>query len=219
MQTIYNKTGKSLKLKHKNDEGAWQCQLNEEEILEFLSKFSEKTNIGIDVAASSFFENNIYNYPALPLGRVDQIKYINELISRYNILYVEDALEQEDFQGFSEINKDNLVVGDDLTATNITRLQRAIANKSINAMIIKPNQNGSLIELKKIFDICKKNKIKTILSHRSGETMDDALADYAFGFQADYIKCGIATKWREAKLKRLIKIEKSLNKNYKNKSL
>ncbi len=210
MQNIYNKIGKSLRLQQKNDEGAWQCSLNEEEILEALSKFNEKTNIGIDVAASSFFKNNLYNYNELSLGRIDQIKYINELMEKYNLLYVEDALEEEDFEGFSEINKDKLVAGDDLTATNLGRLQRAITHKSINAIIIKPNQNGSLIELKKIFNICKKNKIKTILSHRSGETMDDALADYAFGFQADYIKCGIATKWREVKLKRLMEIEKSL---------
>ncbi|MEK6892685.1 MAG: hypothetical protein AABX07_00610 [Nanoarchaeota archaeon] len=212
MRNIYNKIGKSLKLKQKNDEGAWQCTLNEEEILEVLSKFNEQTNLGIDVAASSFFKNNLYNYNELSLGRIDQIKYINKLMERYNLVYVEDAIEEEDFEGFSNINKEKLVVGDDLTATNISRLQRAITNKSINAIIIKPNQNGSLIELKKIFDICKKNKIKTILSHRSGETMDSALADYAFGFQADYIKCGIATKWREVKLKRLIEIEKSLKK-------
>jgi len=77
-------------------------------------------------------------------------------------------------------------------------------------MIVKPNQNGSLLELAEIFKLCKKNKIKTILSHRSGETMDDALADLAFGFQADFIKAGISTKWREVKLKRLTEIESSL---------
>jgi enolase len=128
------------------------------------------------------------------------------------LFYVEDPLDEEDFEGFSEINKEKLIVGDDLTATNLNRLQRAIIHRSINAMIIKPNQNGSLLELKKIFDVCRKSKIKTILSHRSGETMDDALADYAFGFQADYIKCGISTKWREVKLKRLAEIEKEVGK-------
>ena len=80
----------------------------------------------------------------------------------------------------------------------------------LKVFMIKPNQNGSLLELAEVFKICKKNGIKTILSHRSGETLDDAIADYAFGFQADFIKTGISTKWREAKLKRLIKIEKSL---------
>ena len=79
------------------------------------------------------------------------------------------------------------------------------------SMIIKPNQNGSLLEIKKIFDICKKNNIKTILSHRSGETMDEAIADYSCGFEADYIKTGISTKWRKIKLERLLKIENKLN--------
>jgi enolase len=104
------------------------------------------------------------------------------------------------------------VVGDDLIATQIPRLKKAIKLKSINAIIIKPNQNGSLIELAEIFKICKTHNIKTIISHRSGETLDNALADYAVGFGADFIKCGISTKWREAKLKRLIEIEEILNK-------
>ena len=122
-------------------------------------------------------------------------------------------MQEEDFDAFSQINKKNtLVVGDDLTATHISRVEKAIKNKSINAMIIKPNQNGSLLEVKKIFDICKKKGIKTILSHRSGETMDSALADYAFGFGADFIKCGISTPWREIKLQRMIEIENSLGK-------
>jgi enolase len=131
------------------------------------------------------------------------------LIDKYNLLYVEDPLQEEDFRGFGLIKKKHLIVGDDLTATQIKRLENAIKNKSINALIVKPNQNGSLIELKKIFDICKANGIKTIMSHRSGETMDNALADYAFAFGADYIKTGIATKWREAKLNRMIEIENS----------
>ena len=125
-------------------------------------------------------------------------------------------MQEEDFKGFSKlfksiksINRDpktSVLVGDDLTATQISRLKKAIKLNSINAIIIKPNQNGSLIELQKIFKICKKHRIKTILSHRSGETLDNALADYSFAFQADYIKTGIASKYREAKLKRLIEI-------------
>ena len=78
-------------------------------------------------------------------------------------------------------------------------------------MVIKPNQNGSLIELQKIFQICKKNKIKTILSHRSGETLDSAIADYSVAFEADFIKTGISTLYRKSKLNRLIEISKGLN--------
>ena len=210
MSAIYHKIGKIIKSKKLTDEGAWETNLEEENILKILQKFKKDINLGIDVASSSFYDKKMYRYNDKILSREEQIDYINELIEKYNLFYVEDPLDEIDFKGFSEEKEKHLIVWDDLTATHKDRLLRAIKNKSINAIIIKPNQNGSLLQLKEIFDICKKHKIKTIMSHRSGETLDNALADYAFGFQADYIKCGIATKWREAKLKRLIEIEKSL---------
>lgn len=210
MNEVYSSLKKILKTDKINDEGALETNIEEEKILYSLSKFKSKINLGIDVAASSFLKNKNYVYNDKSLSKEEQIDYINEIIEKYNIFYCEDPLQEEDFSSFSKIKKKNLVVGDDLTATHIERLKRAIKNQSINAMIIKPNQNGSLLQLKEIFDICKKNRIKTAMSHRSGETLDSALADYAFAFGADYIKCGIATKWREAKLKRLIEIQKKL---------
>ena len=209
MKSVYSKIKNRLKTKAINDEGAWQTSLSESQILEVLSKF-RKIRIGIDIAASSFYGKSKYHYKFKSLTRKEQIDNINQLIKKYNLLYVEDPLEENDFQGFSKIKKKNLVCGDDLTVTHIDRLKKAIKEKSINALIIKPNQNGSLLELHEIFKICKRNRIKTILSHRSGETLDTGLADYAFGFGADYIKCGIATPWRGAKLNRLLEIEKSL---------
>jgi len=211
MNFIYDKLKRIIKTSSKNDEGAWRTSLSNEEILEILSKFKE-INIGLDVAASSFYKNQEYIYKNKLLDRNSQIEYINSIIKDYNLLYVEDPLQEEDFNGFSKIRKSppHLIVGDDLTATQISRLKKAISSHSINAMIIKPNQNGSLLELQEIFNICKKHNIKTIISHRSGETLDSALADYAFAFQADFIKTGISTKWRECKLKRLIEIENSL---------
>ena len=212
MNEIYRKLKSIIKSNSKNDEGAWQTSIPNEEVLEILSKFYN-INIGLDVASSSFYKNAGYQYKNKLLNRKAQIHYMNSLIKRYNIFYLEDPIQEEDFNGFSRIASKNrssrtsvLVVGDDLTATHISRLKKAMKNKSINAMIIKPNQNGSLIELQEIFNICKSNNIKTIISHRSAETLDNALADYAVGFQADFIKCGIATKWREVKLKRLIEI-------------
>jgi len=213
MKEIYRKLKVLLNARIKTDEGAWQTILNNEQIFNILSSF-KNVRIGTDAAASTFYKSNKYNYKKQKFNKKEQINYLNILIKRYNILYTEDPLDEEDFQGFSKIkhSPNNLIVGDDLTATQISRVKRAINSKSINALIIKPNQNGSLIELQKIFKICKKNRIKTILSHRSGETLDDALADLAFGFQADYIKAGIATKWREVKLKRLIAIEQQIGK-------
>ncbi len=213
MKKTYKKLKYILKSNKTNDEGALETSLSIEGILSLLSEF-KNIKIGIDAAASSFYKNKHYFYNKKSLIEKYQISYINNLIKNYNLFYIEDPLQEEDFEGFAKIKKSskNLVVGDDLTATQIPRLKRAISSKAINAMIIKPNQNGSLIELQKIFKICKKNKIKTILSHRSGETLDNSLADYATAFEADYIKTGIATKWREIKLKRLIEIEEILNK-------
>ena len=209
MNHVYSKLKIKLKTKTKNDEGALQTTLSNEEVFETLSKF-KKIRFGTDIAASSFYKKGKYNYKKNKFDKKEQISYVNNLIKKYNLFYVEDALEEMDFSGFSKIKSKNLVVGDDLTATQINRLKKAIRKKSINAIIVKPNQNGSLLEVKKVFEICKNNGIKTIMSHRSGETLDSALADYSFGFEADYIKCGISTKWREAKLKRMIEIERKL---------
>jgi len=210
MQKIYGKLKSKLNATQINDEGALQTSFNDEQILNILSKLNIR--IGVDIAASSFYKQGFYSYKQKQLDKQSQINYINSLIRDYNLFYIEDPLNEEDFLGFSKIKKssNHLVVGDDLTTTNIQRLKKAIKMKSINAMIIKPNQNGSLFELKQIFEICKNNNIKTIMSHRSGETLDNALADYAFAFGADFIKTGIATKYREAKLNRLIEIEESI---------
>jgi len=212
MNKVYNLLEQILRTKQKNDEGAWQTSFSDEQILRILSK--QEIRIGLDIAPSSFFKNGFYNYKIKSLNTSSQIFYINYLIKKYSLFYIEDPLNEDDFESFSKIIRSdkNLVVGDDLTATQISRLKKAIADKSINATIIKPNQNGSLLELEKIFQLCKKHKIKTILSHRSGETLDTALADLAVGFGADFIKCGISTKWREVKLKRLIEIEKIIKK-------
>jgi enolase len=184
MNSAYKKLGRKINSKKKNDEGAWQTSLNNEQILEVLSGF-KNIRFGLDVAATSFYKNGNYIYKKKKIDKNSQILYIDSLIRKYDLLYVEDPLHEKDFNGFSKIDKKNLIVGDDLTATQISLLNKAIKKDSINAMIVKPNQNGSLIEVAKIMDICKENKIKTIISHRSGETLDNALADFAFGFQAD----------------------------------
>jgi enolase len=92
----------------------------------------------------------------------------------------------------------------------LKRVRRAVEGNAINAMIIKPNQIGSILEVKKVVEFCKRNNIKMIFSHRSGETMDDILADYCVGFGGQFIKTGIFGKERLIKLKRVIEIEKSL---------
>jgi len=214
----YTFARKILKISKSNDESAWTTTKTNEEVLEILKKVAKqyKLRIGLDVAASTFFKKGYYNYKNKELIRdkVDQADYMERLIKKFGIFYVEDPMEESDFSGFKEIinnvNKKTLIVGDDLTTTNLKSVRRAVASSAINAVIIKPNQIGPILEVKKVVEYCKKNKIKMIFSHRSGETMDDILADYCIGFGGNFIKTGIYGRHRLIKLKRIMDIEKSL---------
>jgi enolase len=195
----------------RNDEDAWMTSLNEKEVLDILK--SANVPLGVDVAASSFYKRKNYNYsnPLLKRTLEEQFFYLSNLIKNFNIYYIEDPFDENDFESFAKLFKkfpDRLIVGDDLTTTNLKRLEKAIKMKSINAIIVKPNQIGSLMEVKEVCELAKKNNIKIVFSHRSGETEETILADLAFGFQADFFKCGITGKEREAKIKRLVEIEK-----------
>ncbi|MFH1585678.1 MAG: enolase C-terminal domain-like protein [archaeon] len=197
----------------RNDEDAWMTSLNEKEILEILKEIN--LPLGLDVAASSFYKRKKYYYqnPMLKRDQEEQIGYLKNLIKNFDIFYIEDPFGEEDFEAFSKLTKkfpNSLVVGDDLTVTSHKKLLQAIKSKSISAIIVKPNQCGSLLEVKRVCDLAKENSIKIVFSHRSGETQEDILADLAFGFQADFFKCGITGKEREVKLKRLVDIENSL---------
>ena len=196
----------------KNDEDAWAVSLNEKEILEILK--NEQIPVGVDIAASGFYGWGKYKYenPKFKRSKEEQTEYISNLIKNFNLFYIEDPFDENDFESFAEIHSrfpDSLIVGDDLTTTNPERLKKAIKMKSINAIIVKPNQIGSLIKVKEVCELAKENNIKIVFSHRSGETEESILADLAFGFQADFLKCGITGKEREIKINRLIEIEKS----------
>ncbi len=208
--------------KRRNDEGAWETGFCNGDVLAIMKtvrdhirkKYNKEMEIGLDVAASSFFRFGKYVYKNNEkiLTKREQISYISDIIKQYHLFYVEDPLEENDFFGFKDMNRKNkcLIVGDDLITTNPIRLRRAIKMKAVNAIIVKPNQIGSLIKMKEVMTIAKKNKIKTIISHRSGETKDNTIADLAVGFEADFIKTGIYGKVRRTKLKRIIKIEKMI---------
>ena len=232
MKGCHKMCGESLKARSalgtQNDEGAWSTSIDDNEILDVLNKArdeltemtGDKIEIGIDVAASTFFEDKMYHYKntARVLTKEEQMENIIELMDKYRVGYVEDPLEEEDFDGFAMLRKKildrlpALIVGDDLTVSNLKRFGQALVKKSVSAIIVKPNQNGSLWEIKKLVDYAKKYEKITVMSHRSGETMDYALADLAFGFQTEFIKTGIMGKEREMKLKRLVDIEKNLSK-------
>ncbi|MEK6881980.1 MAG: enolase C-terminal domain-like protein [Nanoarchaeota archaeon] len=201
----------------KNDENAWQTSLNEKQVLDILTSLRDKYKfqIGVDIAASTFYSRKryYYNNPKLIRSAEEQMEYIKSLINNFSLFYIEDPFQEEDFDSFSELIKSfpgTLIVGDDLTVTNPEKVERAIELQSISAMIIKPNQIGSLLKVKEVVDLCKEHRIKTIFSHRSGETSENILADLAIGFEADYIKCGIQGQGRNQKIDRILQIGEML---------
>lgn len=173
--------------------------------------------LGLDLAANSFKKDRGYQIKDKPglLSSEDFIKYIQEIDKSYKLLLIEDALGEDDWQYWTRLTsvmgKEALIVGDDLLATNPERLQRAIAEKACSAILCKPNQIGSLSEFLQVVTIAKKNDIKTIVSHRSGETNDSFIADLAVAIQSDYVKFGAPTRGeRVAKYNRLLQIEQEL---------
>ena len=213
------KVGELLKVKDKNfegkenDENAWMVSLNEKEVLDVLNQ--TKLDLGLDVASSGFYKRKKYSYdnPMLKRDEDEQFGYLANLVKNYKLLYIEDPFHEEDFESHAKLLKkfpESLVVGDDLIVTNSDRLDKAILMKAVNAIIVKPNQCGSLLEVKKVCELAKRHDIKLVFSHRSGETSETILADLAFGFGADFFKCGISGDVREAKIKRLIEIEEGL---------
>lgn len=219
---VYRQVGQSYPIAKKTIEGAYALNLNNIRIIEILKKIIERASkelgfeigIGIDIAASSFFRNSRYNYSNQSysaqdksLNKKEQIAFINEIVEKYGIEYVEDPMQEEDFNGFKGI-KANLVCGDDLICTSTKRLQKAFGR--INAVIIKPNQIGSLIKTKEIIELAKENGITPVLSHRSGETLDASISHLAVGWETPYIKTGIFGRERTAKINELIRIEKML---------
>ena len=220
----YEYARKLLKSRHRNIENAWMTDKTNEEILDILKKIRKKfkVRIGVDFAASTFYDKGYYKYKNKNLIRdkVDQADYMERLINKYRIFYAEDIMNEEDFSGFKEVlnsvsnNKfKSLIIGDDLTTTNLRLVRRAVNSGSVNAVIIKPNQIGSILEVRDVVKFCKQKKIIMIFSHRSGETMDDILADYCVGFGGQFIKTGIYGRERLIKLKRIIDIEKYLKKD------
>jgi enolase len=193
----------------RGDENGWKTYLGNLEVMRIMKIVKDNLGnleIGMDIAASEFYKNGLYAYKNknISLNKKQQVEFISELSKIF--YYLEDPLEEKDFSGIKKIKSKNLIVGDDITVTNLSRIKKA----GVNAVIIKPNQNGSLMEIKKIVEYCKNNNIKIVFSHRSGETKENILADLAFGFQADFIKTGIWGKGRKEKLKRMINIERSL---------
>ncbi|MBU4124426.1 MAG: hypothetical protein KKI14_03110, partial [Nanoarchaeota archaeon] len=190
--------------------GAWKSKHDEFITLDILSKVANDygARIGLDIAATEILKKGKYCYSFGCIHKNEQIDFVRDLIQTYKLFYVEDPFEENDFSSFKELkNKTNcLIVGDDLTTTNPQRLMKA--KSSINGIIIKVNQIGTVSKALETITLARKNKITPIISHRSGETMDSFIADFAVSTKAPLIKCGIYGKEREAKTKRLTELWK-----------
>ena len=178
----------------------------------------EQVNIAVDVAASHFFDTPSYYLKCggrATLGSSEMVDLIESLCEDFPIISVEDPLNEDDWAGWSELtsrigDKVN-VLGDDLLATNKERLQRAISDHAANAILIKPNQVGTLTETLETIQLARGAGFSFTVSARSGETEDTFIADLAVGTAADYIKIGSLVRGeRTAKYNRLLRIAEEL---------
>lgn len=199
------------------DEGGLDLKISDiKKPLEYLvqavkeNNYEDKVKIALDVAASSFFENGKYKIGGKDFSSEQFLELYRELIKEFGIFSIEDPFNEEDFDNFRKLkeeHEDLIVMGDDLTVSNKKLLQKAIDDKSINAILIKPNQIGSLSETLETMKLARENDIKIIVSHRSGETNDDFIADLVYAFGCFGLKSGAPTKpERMVKYERLIKI-------------
>jgi len=209
--SIWKEIGKTLKpfITGRNRENAWICKLNDIKSLEVLEDIAEDfgARIGIDFAANNIFKDGRYYYrhPDRNFSAEDQLGFVLDLIKNYKLAYVEDPFIENDFEHFAELTKKAkcLVAGDDLFATQSSRLKQGVKKKAGNAIIIKPNQAGTVSRTLETVNLAKKSGFTTVVSHRSCETEDNFIADLAVGIEAPIIKCATYGKEREAKFKRL----------------
>ena len=209
------------------DEGGFAPNLGSDEealdlIVQAIRDAGYDTNqvmIALDAAASEWFEEDgSYRLPkgGRRFSREELIDYWCSLADRYPIMSLEDGLDQRDFEGFrmltERLGNRMMLVGDDFFVTNTERLRKGIACHAANAILIKPNQIGTLTETLQVIHTAKEAGYRFILSHRSGETEDTTIADIAVALNAPFIKAGAPCRSeRVAKYNRLLRIESSLN--------
>ena len=146
------------------------------------------------------------------------IDYLNGLVDKYPIISIEDGLDENDWEGWKKLNNklgaDIQIVGDDLTVTSIKRLQRAINEKSMNSILIKLNQIGTITETIQAVELAKNVGYGAVISHRSGETEDTIIADFSVAMGMGQIKTGSASRSdRVSKYNQLLRIEEELGQN------
>lgn len=206
----------------KGDEGAWAPHIADLEAFEIVNEATTKVfdetgievRMGLDVAASEMWDaaSGRYVYKNAKRTTEEQIAYIADLTETYNLLYVEDPIQEEDFEGFARITeevsgRDTLICGDDLFVTNVVRLEEGIRNDACNCILIKPNQIGTLTDTFETISLAHDYGYESVMSHRSGETTDNTIAHLATAFGCCFMKSGVVGGERIAKLNELIRIE------------
>ncbi|HNY88434.1 MAG TPA: phosphopyruvate hydratase [Methanoregulaceae archaeon] len=208
----------------KGDEGAWAPKITDDEAFEMISEAAGMVSdeldvtvrLGLDVAASELWKGDgaFYQYRKKNRTTEEQVSYISELVDRYDLIYVEDPLHEEDFSGFSDLTSQVgdrcLICGDDLFVTNVSRIVEGIEQGSANCVLIKPNQVGTLTDTFEAVHLAHSNGMDTVMSHRSGETTDATIAHLATAFQCIFLKTGVVGGERTAKLNELIRIEEQI---------
>lgn len=205
----------------RGDEGAWAPNVNNDQALEIVEKavrncgfaLGRDMAIGIDFASSSFWdeEKEVYDYARQGLKRDtgEQIEFANRLIRDYKLVYAEDPVQEGDFQSMAVLTKKNpktLVTGDDMLVTNAVKVKEVVKYGACSGAILKVNQAGSLYDAMKFAEECKKNNIKIITSHRSGESVDSHISHIAIATGSKMLKSGVLGGERIAKLNELVRL-------------
>ncbi len=211
----------------KGDEGGWIPNVTNDTALEIQAQACEEVSneLGfeirpsLDFASSEFWDADkgkyVYEQDGIERDTGEQVEYVKDIINTYGMFYVEDPFDENDFDGFSQLTSEVgdkcLICGDDLFVTNKEYLAKGIAQNAANAIIIKPNQIGSLTETYATVKLAKENNVVPVVSHRSGETTDETIAHLAVAWGAPIIKTGAVSGERIAKLNELIRIEEELS--------
>jgi enolase len=226
----------------KGDEGAWAPSIDDDEAFEIVEEatdtvadeFGFDIKFGLDVAGAELYDDDSEEYVYRDTTRSpdEQIEYIADLTDEYDLAYVEDPLDEDDYEGFAELTEAvgsealrasgnasgrrpradrTLICGDDLFVTNVERLETGIEQGAANSILVKPNQIGTLSDAVDAVELAVENGYQPVISHRSGETEDTTIAHLAVATAAPYIKTGAVGGERTAKLNELIRIEQNVS--------
>ncbi|MFC6754788.1 enolase C-terminal domain-like protein, partial [Halorubrum tibetense] len=204
----------------KGDEGAWAPPISDAEAFEVVEEAVEvvedevgfEIRFGLDMAAAELYDDDrdAYVYGDETKTTDEQVEYVAGLVEEYDLAYVEDPLDENDYEAFAEltdrVGDRTLICGDDLFVTNVERLREGIDVGAANSILIKPNQIGTLSDAFDAVELAHRNDMECAISHRSGETEDTTIAHLAVATDAAYIKTGTVGGERTAKLNELVRI-------------